>query len=186
MDKDINDRFAMMWRKSRDDAGKSQDYMAHALGVSKKTIQNWESGYSCPSQLLGFEWFNALGIQPLPYYLELMYPLDFKANMDDDEIEKALIKYIKDMRAVDKRKLLFVIYGDHGSSFSELIELLCAHFHTPDENRLTVAQNVCTNFEIAQARDELIAKNHIMPDISILKTAIIRKRNKILGTNDKL
>lgn len=35
-------RFAKIWWKSRADAGKSQEFMALSLGVSKKTIQNWE------------------------------------------------------------------------------------------------------------------------------------------------
>lgn len=183
----IADRFAEMWRRSREDGGRSQEYMAKALGVSKRTVQNWEEGYSSPSQLKGFEWFQILGLQPIPYYLELMYPMDFDTaskEHTDEEIEEALIKYIKVMRPSDKRKLLFIIYGNHGSEFNELIEMLCAHFHTPPENRITVAQNICTNFQVAEATDRLIAKNHIMPNIDTLKRAIIRKRDQILGTHD--
>lgn len=189
MRKEDIDRFAEIWRRSREDAGKSQEYMAKALSVSKKTIQNYESGYSSPSQEKGFEWFGVLGLNPLPYYLKVIFPLEFEdlsAKSEDKEIEDALIRYIKALRPEDKRKLLFVIYGDHGSSFSELIEMLTAHFHTPEENRITIAQNICTNFEIANATNKLIAKDHVMPDIRILKKAIIRKRNKILGTEDKL
>ena len=35
-----NKRFAKIWSLSRSDAGKTQEYMASGLGVSKKTIQN--------------------------------------------------------------------------------------------------------------------------------------------------
>ena len=34
-------RFARIWALSRGNAGKSQEFMASGLGVSKKTIQNW-------------------------------------------------------------------------------------------------------------------------------------------------
>lgn len=185
---ELDIRFAEMLQKSRADANKSQDYVAKKLGVSKKTIQNWENGYSCPSQVQGVKWFEALNLQPMPYYLELMYPIEFSKltpESADEAIEEALIRYIKAMRPSDKRKLLFITYGDHGSAFNELIEMLTAHFHTPEANRLTVAQNICTNFEIAEATEQLIAKEHIMPDIKILKRAIIRKRDRILGTHDE-
>lgn len=42
-------RFAKVWWKSRDDVGKSQEFMALSMGVSKKTIQNWEKGLSSPN-----------------------------------------------------------------------------------------------------------------------------------------
>lgn len=182
---ELAERFAQMWRKSREDAGKSQEYMAKALGVSKTTVQNWEAGTSCPNQLKGFEWFQALGVQPLPYYLELFFPSKSGnvSSEEDEKIEEALIKYAKALRPSERKKLLFVVYGQHGSEFEELIELMVAYFHTPDENRITVAQNICTNFEIAQATGKTVAKDSVMPDLKLVKNAIIRKRNKILGTN---
>jgi len=177
------DALSKIWRKAREDAGRSQDYMARKLGVSKKTVQNWESGMSIPNQVMALEWFEVLGIQPLPYYLRALYPQAFD---DSKNVETALIQYVRMLSPEAKAKLLFVIYGEHGSSFSELIEMLTAHFHTPDANRITVAQNICTNFEIAQATDSIIKPDSVMPDIKILKNAIIKKRNKILGTNDAL
>ena len=80
---DISEKFASMWRKSREDAGKSQDFMAKAMRVSKRTIQNWEAGISCPSQSAGLEWFQILGLAPLPYYLELLYPEHTKNLMEN-------------------------------------------------------------------------------------------------------
>lgn len=182
----IDDRLAEMWRKSREDAGKSQEYLAKKLGVSKKTIQNWESGYSSPSQAMGFKWFNALNLQPMPYYLNALYPQDFSHtdSVNDEYVEESLIKYIKSLRPADKRKLLFVIYGDHGSAFNELIEMLTAHFHTPDECRLVIAQNILTNYLLSEANNSLVATNKIMPNIGIFKRAILNKRNKLLGTDD--
>ena len=73
---DITDRerqFAKIWADSRVDAGKTQDYMAKGLGVSKKTIQNWENGVTAPDFFMGSEWFRVLGINPLPYYLSFLF-----------------------------------------------------------------------------------------------------------------
>ncbi len=163
--------------------------MAKALGVSKKTVQNWEEGYSCPSQAMGFDWFKALGLEAMPYYLDILFPDIFEGKdkqITDDEVESALISLIHALRPTDKRKLLFIMYGEHGSSFNELLEMLTAHFHTPDENRITVAQNVCTNYEVAEATGTIIAPERIRPNIPVLKNAIIKKRNKILGTKTEL
>lgn len=44
-------RFAQIWSLSRADTGKTQEYMANGLGVSKKTIQNWEKGASAPGSV---------------------------------------------------------------------------------------------------------------------------------------
>ena len=68
MDESRKKRFAEIWWKSRADAGMTQERLAVELGVSRKTIQNWESGATSPSLYQGTEWFRALGLNPLPYY----------------------------------------------------------------------------------------------------------------------
>lgn len=90
-------RFSRIWWKSRADAGLSQEEMAIGLGVSKKTIQNWEKGISAPDLFQGSEWFRLLGLNPMPYYLEFVYPTlfsDFSPDKSDAEIEDALIHLI--------------------------------------------------------------------------------------------
>ena len=173
---DINERFAKMWRKSRDEAGKSQEFMARSLGVSKKTVQNWEAGTSCPSQEKGFEWFQVLGIQPLPYYLELIYPDEFcQLSFDDSDqmIEDALITIIKNLPSGSKRKLLYLLYGNHGSSPLAMLELITAHLQTPLRARLNVAEIVRTNYEIADAMGILAQPDHIQPDVDVLNHAFL-------------
>ena len=90
----IDKRFAELWQKARLDAGKTQQYIADAMGVSVRTVRNLESGYGCPTQKQGFQWFAKLGVQPLPYYLELLYPSEFNdilSSEDKKRITNALI-----------------------------------------------------------------------------------------------
>ena len=111
-------RFAQIWSLSRADTGKTQEYMANGLGVSKKTIQNWEKGASAPDLFEGSEWFRVLGINPLPYYLAFLYPWMFdgiKPDDNDEEIEQALLFLVKNMTQVEKRQLLYLMAGRHGS-----------------------------------------------------------------------
>ena len=105
-------RFAQIWSLSRADTGKTQEYMANGLGVSKKTIQNWEKGASAPDLFEGSEWFRVLGINPLPYYLAFLYPWMFdgiKPDDNDEEIEQALLFLVKNMTQVEKRQLLYLM-----------------------------------------------------------------------------
>lgn len=57
-------RFSRIWSTSRANAGKTQEFMANGLGISKKTVQNWESGITSPDLFMGSEWFHVLGINP--------------------------------------------------------------------------------------------------------------------------
>lgn len=167
---EVKQKFADMWRKSREDANKSQAYMAKKLDVSKKTVQNWESGVSCPSQEKGFEWFDALGVPPLPYYLNLLYKgvFDVKPSSDDDRIELALLTAIKTLTPAEKRKIFYLLYGNHGSSPAGVLDLVTAYLHTPLMARLNVAANIISNYELAETYDYTVNPDNIRPDISFL------------------
>lgn len=101
--KDIMDnsarKFSDVFLRSRYDAGKTQAYMAKAMNVSVRTVQNWETGVSCPSQTQTFDWFVKLGAQSLPYYLDYLYP-DLKritADSPTEDIDKALCEIIEQL-----------------------------------------------------------------------------------------
>ena len=180
---ELNERFSAMYRKSREDAGRSQDYMARAMGVSKKTIQNWEDGTSSPNQTKSFEWFEILNIQPLPYYLEALYPGRFDTNNNnDDEIMDSIIKLISALPSDAKRKLLFFLSGNHGSSTIGMLELATAHLHVPLDRRINIAQSVATNYELSEYQDCLVCPDQIRPNMTTLLNSIeLGKRAVIKG-----
>ena len=180
---DLAERFANMWVKSRTDAKKSQEYMAKALGVSRKTIQNWEEGFSCPSQEKGFEWFIALDLQPLPYYLEVLYPTEFhniSGTVSDEAIEDALITVIHDLPPASKRKLLYLLYGDHGSDPIALLELFNAYLQVPLKDRLNLASSTVTNYQVAQSMGNIIHTDHIQPDINVLASSFNKAKEAVM------
>lgn len=176
-----NDKFAGIWRRSRADSGLTQKEVAARMQISRTTVQNWESGYSCPSQAEGFAWFQALGLQPLPYYLELLYPEFERISSadDDDRISSALISAIRDLPPDTKRKILYVLYGDHGSSPLAILELITAHLQTPLRARLTVAETIRTNYEVAEATGTLARPEHIQPNISVLEDAYLSGKDAV-------
>lgn len=180
---DISEKFAKMWRESRESVGKSQDYMAKALGVSKKTVQNWESGTSCPSQQKGFEWFTVLGVQPMPYYLKLLYPYEFdriKPGANDKDVGIALLTLISNLTEDQKRKLLYILQGCHGSSPICILEMLTAYLQTPLDYRLNVAASIAVNYEVSEAKGILKNPAHVQPNMDLLNLAIKRGRQAVI------
>lgn len=178
-------RFSQIWILSRADAGKTQEYMAHHLGVSKKTIQNWENGITAPDLFMGSEWFRVLGMNPLPYYLSFLFPDLFDGispDHDDAVIEQALMALIKNSTSIEKRELLFLMAGNHGSPWYSLLQLFTAHCHTNMRARIGAARTILDNYEMDAATDNLVCPTNVKPDIPMLRNAIEEgKRSVILG-----
>lgn len=168
---EIADKFGLMWKKSRCDAGVSQDYMAKALGVSKKTIQNWESGIGAPNQIVGFEWFHVLGLQPLPYYLDMLYgKCEDVTDEDGEKLDAVLDESISRLNPYMKRKLLYILNADHGSSTAGVLDMIVTHLHCPLPLRIGVAQHILSNYEISQ---EYEANSDLIKcDTDVLKRSI--------------
>lgn len=179
-------RFAQIWRTSRVEAGKTQEFMAKGLGVSKKTIQNWENGITAPDLFMGSEWFRVLGINPLPYYLSFIFPdmfSDISPNDSDGAIEQALILLIRNSTAVEKRELLYLMAGQHGSSWYSLLQMFTAHCHTSMKSRIGVARNILENYEIESATGQLVCTENIQPDIEMLRNAIEEGKKSVMAGN---
>ncbi|MDD6284835.1 MAG: helix-turn-helix transcriptional regulator [Firmicutes bacterium] len=166
------ERFSKIWWKSRAESGRSQEYMGLSIGVSKRTIQNWERGISSPNLLQGIEWFRVLNINPLHYFMEFMYPDAFDDDADDDKTEQVLIELIKQCTSLEKKQLLYLITGDHGSTWHALLQMVTAHCHTTMQSRVSAARIIAENFEIEEQTGQLVCKDAVMPNIDYLKCAI--------------
>ena len=168
-------RFSKIWWKSRADADKSQEFMALGLGVSKKTVQNWEKGISAPDLFQGSEWFRILGLNPLPYYLAYLYPDlfgDISPDKSDEELALALHHLIDQATPIEKRQLLFLMAGKHGSSWYALLQMFTAHCHTSMQCRVGTARIVLDNYEMQQETGELVCTDNVLPDLDVLRNAI--------------
>lgn len=168
-------RFAEIHKQARLDAKQSQEYMAMELSVSKKTVQNWEKGISSPTFFQSLEWFKALKINPFPAYQKLISPYklyDIKPSDDEKKIDEALTEAIANLSPNEKRALLYILMGNHGSSSYSVIQLILAHMHLPIKERLFNAKSVLSKYELDKKMGNIICKNNILPDIENLKSAI--------------
>lgn len=173
-------RFSKIWWQSRADTQKSQEFMALSLGVSKKTIQNWEKGTSAPNLFQGLEWFRALGLNPMPYFLEFLFPETFgepNAFENDQDIEQALSILIQQSSSEEKRELLFAMAGHHGSSWHSLLQMLTAHCHTSMQARVTASRIILENYEMEGEMGILVCPEDIQPNLDVLRSAIMQGKH---------
>lgn len=179
-------RFAKIWWSSRAEAGKSQEFMALGLGVSKKTIQNWERGISSPSLFQGSEWFRLLGLNPLRYYLQFLYPWLFgeiNPSKDDEQIKEALILLIKEATPLENRELLYLMMCSHGSSWYALLQMMTAHCHTSLKSRVAVAHAILDNYEMEEKTIGIVCPENVKPDLRLLRNAIQEAKGSVLKNN---
>lgn len=171
--------FTQMHATARTKAGKSQEYMAAEMNVSKKTVQNWEKGISSPTFFQSLEWFRILNINPFPLYLELVYPKKLKGLKSSDSEEKtneAFDALVETLPLSAKQALLYLFFGEHGSNPNAVIQLLLAHLHTPRQTRVVQSLLTAHMYEIEQERGNLICENDIMPNMETLNEEIMRAR----------
>lgn len=176
-------RFALIWSTSRKDVGKTQEYMAEGLGVSKKTVQNWENGTTAPDFFTGSNWFRVLGINPFPYYLAFLFPDMFDGispENDDAEINQALMALVTNSTSVEKRELLYLMAGHHGSSWYSLLQMFTAHCHTSMQSRVNVARSILDNYEMEAASGKIVCPANIAPDIQVLKNAVVEGKKAVM------
>lgn len=176
-------QFAEIHSRARVKAHRTQEWMAKELDITRKTVQNWESGVSSPSFFQSLEWFRVLNINPFSYYLSLIHPyeLNIKPGDSDEKVEKAFETLIKDISIDDKRALLYLYYGDHGSNPYSVIQLMLAHLHLPILPRVDNAHAALHKYEIYKAMDELICKDNIQPNVEELKKAIARAEKSAIS-----
>lgn len=161
-------------RKTRNESGKSQEFMAFELGVTRRTILNWENGVSEPSIGQTIKWFKLVEKNPIPFLLQTTYPdMDKISPKDNDaKILAALMTLINDLPAEGVRQLMYLFFGNHGSSPRAVLQMITAHLQTPMKDRIAHGQLIATNYEIAKKTDTLAKPDNIQPDYEYLCSAI--------------
>ena len=156
--------------------GMSQEKMALELGVARKTVQNWEKGTSAPSVDQTIKWYHVLGVSPIPYLVEYIYPPRKEEDPRAEEVQMrcSLEKLIGGLPFETVRELLFLFLVDHGSSPQAIMDLITAHLQTPMGDRVVQANIILHNYEMASYKNGLTAPSHVQPDMELLRDAIRR------------
>lgn len=161
---------------SRYDSGLSRKAMSETMGVSENTIRAWEDGQGSPTLFGMLEWFRITGKSYFRAMLDFFWPDTFKGlkgTDSDDKIKNALITYLTQVAGpIEIKKLHYLVLGNHGSEWSGLLDMACAHEHTCLRSRFRNAEIIQASYDIYKGSDI----NVNIPDIDVdADNALLRK-----------
>lgn len=158
---------------SRRKANKSQQFVALEMKRSLKTIQNWEQSVCCPNIEDTIEWFQVIGSNPIPYLLVYVHQDQYAlADIKDAEAVQTMYKVItKNLTIEDKKALVYIFGGEHGSSPSSVVQLILAHLHNPLRDRIMVAEHILEAYRMNE-QTGYIRDNSNKPNLEMLNRAI--------------
>ena len=176
-------KFAEMHMNARVSAGVSQEDMAMELGVTRNTIKNWEKGISMPSFFQSLEWFRVLNINPYPEYLPFvsLFRKQNQVSAGKEESINRQFRVLAEKLSVDeKRAVLFLFYGNHGSAPFAVVQLFLAYFHMPLRKRLISGVTIAHMYRLESELDNIVCKDTLLPDKEVLEAGIMRSRAQVL------
>lgn len=164
---------------ARTSQNKSQQVMADFLGVSKRTVQNWENGSSSPDIAQVLAWFTVLELSPMPYFIRFMYPTDslMQSSLTLLEIYNSLRSHLSVMTDADRLLLLYVLSGNHGSSPHAVISLVAEHCLLPVDYKIASATTIHQLYNMAVSSGTVSAELPI--DSSTVDLAISRALDSV-------
>lgn len=160
---------------------KSQEYMSFELGVARKTIQNWEMDATSPSIDQAIKYYKVLGLSPVPFLFRYVFPENDVLDYEKKYTEELKLLF-DDMPPEIAKQILFLFYGNHGSSPRAIMQLITAHLETPMRDRITSANIILKNYELAKLKN--VTLNQCEVDTELLKSAIIEGEKSFLNGND--
>ena len=170
------DRCGNLLSSSRTRAGLSRKTMSAALGVSESTIKAWENGQGSPTLYGLLEWFRTVGESPFRPMLDFFWPDVFAGltakNTDDEIREAGKFYFAKVAGPKEIQKLHYLIFGKHGSEWSGLLDMACAHIHTSLNSRYRVAEIIQVSYEMSAANGLALKPPEIEADRPLLLSAI--------------
>lgn len=167
--------------QSRYEGNISQSKLADEIGVNKKTIMNWEQGITQPSIENIIKWFDACGVNPMHYFLEYISPNAFD-NIDyknEQTINEAFNSLTELMSYEDKMALLYIYFGQHGSSPETVMQMLLAHLHNPLKDRISIAVHIATGYRLNESLDALVGGDLPKPNLDMLDEAILKAAESV-------
>lgn len=179
-------RLSRMLMLSRAESGISQEKVALELGIARKTVQNWERGISAPTLPQAIQWFRVMNVAAMPYFLQFMFPeIEGIAPKDDDKkIREKLMLLIETLPIEGVRQLMYLFYGNHGSSPRGVMNMVTAHLQTPLKDRYSHACTILNDYKLSSEKTQTTKPEHVQPDIPALETAIEQSREAIMQDQD--
>lgn len=175
---DMATRCGEMLAASRYHSGLSRKVMSAAMGTSESTIRAWEEGQGSPTLFGMLEWFKITGDCYYRAMLDFFWPDAFNGLVGADgetKIRNALMTYLHEVAGpVEIKKLHYLIFGNHGSAWSGILDMACAYAHTSLSSRYRTLEIIQASYEISRGNGTVDRPPHIDVDMDrpLLKNAI--------------
>lgn len=163
---------SIIMEEARLDAGKSHSFLAKALGKTERTIRNWEKN-SEATFLDMCMWFHVLD-KPIWSYMRSEMIIGELVEFSDADLQfqNELLQYCEQLEHAELRKLCFLIFWKHGSSWHSLLELMIEHVNSPLSQRVISARSVLIGYEMDSNDARLFEPIGILPDLDNLRKCI--------------
>lgn len=166
----------------RKSAGLSRPKLAAMIGVTDRTIKNWEDGVSKPDADLFLDIFYACN-QHLLDVIRKADSSDFldDTSMSEEAIRQRLIAMIRSETSdAMNRRLLFNLSADHGSNAEAQLNLCTAYNHLAMEDKYDICNLIVERYRLRREQRRLIRTAHsVLPDLEILDAELARVRKEI-------
>lgn len=178
---DDRKRLSRMLMLSRAESGLSQEKVSLELGIAKKTVQNWEKGVSMPTLPQAIAWFRIMNISAMPYFLQFMFPdiEGISSKNEDSHIKDGLLSLIETLPAEGIRQLMYMFYGNHGSSPRVALNMITAYLQIPLKERYLIDTMILNSYKITKDTGELKRPDNVQPNIDVLDKALEKEQEAL-------
>lgn len=171
-EKSVTDVTSAMLKNSRMNNDVSQKNMSKALNKSERTIQNWETSIQ-PTFLEINSWFSVLGENMWFYLRNALNPYETIEISDDSvPLRNELIRHFNTAPLPEVRMLAYLIFGEYGSYWNAVLEMMYEHICLPLDMRVLVVRAIVTGYEADINDATLQCGDHILPNLTDLESYV--------------
>ena len=174
---------AFLVRNAREQAHLTRQELADKLGISKRTIDNWESGVSRPiadSLLDVYEACNA------EIAKAIITADSYDAESDIEVVRQRVITYLRTIADDDMiRQLDYNLLSSHGSIAKAQVNLCTAYNHFNKDDKYDVCRTIIGKYKLKQDLGKLINMGEPLPDIEYLEKVCHDVREELIRNESR-
>ncbi len=182
---DDTKRMARLLMLTRAESGVSQEKVAMELGVSRKTVQNWERGISMPSIIQTIEWFRIMDVAAIPYLIQFLIPdiEEPSGDQKDEQLRNKLISIVESMPMEAVRQLMYLFQGEHGSSPRAVVNFMVASLNMPLKDRHLIDTMILGGYRLVKEMG-IEDKVGVQPVLKVMEEAIEKERAALVKNRE--
>lgn len=176
-EREANERIGRLISRWRSEAGFTQTELGEKIGLSRRQIQNMESGEA------NFKYYHLMLIAEAcgkDIGVRLIDIDEIWKSDDEKTLYYGLKQRIKRFSTDMIKAIHFIFYVNHGSDLRAFTQLCVAYLNLPMRDKQRIAGNIISDYENAAHIGELTCPNEYQPDMHLIKEAQEKGRKAYL------